>query len=598
MISYGLIGIGFFVLTALWIGNYSWLSSIAATPKSPLYNTTEVCSPLYTAASANSRYYADGTSKHYQYNLPEKCNPSESIDIISFDSTNTLNTGIWYVSNISSSSTTLNISKIVSSGDGSHMYAAVFGDYIYHSTDQASTWHALTNASIGNWVSIACSADGNILWAAQNPGYLYLTTNAGVNFTRQSAALVNSSRGWQAIVTVISGDLASACAIENGCYTTTDNGSTWTRTIAENTTLLSNSLCMCTIDGTMYAGTNMGFYASGTLKRNTNITKNIVCGQTGANSVYATENGYLMYSTNNGLNWTAQITNFNAIDILSGIVTTSYSQFVATRENSVYMSFDTASTWYAQEGTAVAINENGFSQISLSVSEVSTTPVAYIFATSPLSSTTAIWKNLQTTTNQRYADFVCQACGDSWFDVNFLLAESSSDFNGVTITDSVIDGSTIGSTERSTGAFSQLIIGTGSSVIDHYDKEDVLVTSMASVAFSNVSCLFRFRRIGSLVTVCWTSMTSYIGGSLTVVTAPSTIPPNFRSTIVPAFTYPVSVQNLDSGNGTTGFVIINSTPGTATLAWQQNINNPNQIWENGKLLRIASSCISYVVEAA
>jgi len=48
----------------------------------------------------------------------------------------------------------------------------------------AQTWTQATNAPIGNWHSVASSADGNNLIAAVEFGGVYISTNSGVTWTQ------------------------------------------------------------------------------------------------------------------------------------------------------------------------------------------------------------------------------------------------------------------------------------------------------------------------------------------------------------------------------------------------------------------------------
>ena len=74
-----------------------------------------------------------------------------------------------------------------------------------------------------NWQAVACSADKSRLVAVVNGGPVYLSTDAGTNWTASSAPTAN----WKAVACSADG-MTIIAAINNGpIYTSTDAGATW-----------------------------------------------------------------------------------------------------------------------------------------------------------------------------------------------------------------------------------------------------------------------------------------------------------------------------------------------------------------------------------
>jgi hypothetical protein len=62
----------------------------------------------------------------------------------------------------------------------------VNGGYIYTSTDSGVNWTQQTNSGQRQWKGITSSSDGIKLAASVNGGYIYTSTDSGVNWTQQT----------------------------------------------------------------------------------------------------------------------------------------------------------------------------------------------------------------------------------------------------------------------------------------------------------------------------------------------------------------------------------------------------------------------------
>jgi len=110
------------------------------------------------------------------------------------------------------------------SADGGRL-AAVSSDRVLNSSDAGMTW--VTNNAVGNWKTLASSADGVRLVSGPggSTGSIYVSTNSGANWTPTSAPLAY----WTAVAS--SGDglkLAAANISSRSIHTSTNGGRTWT----------------------------------------------------------------------------------------------------------------------------------------------------------------------------------------------------------------------------------------------------------------------------------------------------------------------------------------------------------------------------------
>ncbi len=112
------------------------------------------------------------------------------------------------------------MSSVASSGDGTKLFAAVNGGYIYSSINSGAAWFA-TGAPHTNWLAIACSADGTRLLAVATNGWVYKSLDSGTTWA--STNLLASSTGKFTIGAVASSaDGSVLTAVLNGSFIYTD----------------------------------------------------------------------------------------------------------------------------------------------------------------------------------------------------------------------------------------------------------------------------------------------------------------------------------------------------------------------------------------
>ena len=199
-----------------------------------------------------------------------------------------------------------------SSGDGTKLYAAASGGFLYYSTNSGTEWSALSFAA-QSWSSLDCSQDGTRLVGGTFGGAVYTFLN-GVNVTSKSigiavTAVASSSNGTNLVAATSGGQLyissnagvswgtagnspsakwsgvASsadgtrlAAAITNGTiYVSANSGSTWTATSAPTkgwAAIASSSdgskLVAVASQGGIYTSSNWG--TTWTLETNNNAS--------------------------------------------------------------------------------------------------------------------------------------------------------------------------------------------------------------------------------------------------------------------------------------------------------------------------------------
>jgi photosystem II stability/assembly factor-like uncharacterized protein len=117
---------------------------------------------------------------------------------------------------------------VAGSADGTKWVAAAIGyagEYggIYTSTNSGFNWVQRTNVPLSTWGSVACSADGKRLVAAESFGFIYTSTNAGATWVSNSAPYAP----WAAVASSADGTRLVAVAQAKGIFISTNEGLDW-----------------------------------------------------------------------------------------------------------------------------------------------------------------------------------------------------------------------------------------------------------------------------------------------------------------------------------------------------------------------------------
>lgn len=195
------------------------------------------------------------------------------------------------------------------------------GGYLYTSTDDGLNW--AQRASIQNWSAVAQADDGTTMIAAAAGGYMYKSTDAGVNWN-----VVATERNWRSIA--CSSDCSVILAAEsNGkLYRSLDFGSTWLQMESTrnwrsvSVSANGNTMLALPYDGQPYISTNRGIsWGSGSTTFVNPTWTSASVSADGSKIFAAPYMGWIAYSENSGSSWTSYMvpSNTNAISYASGV---------------------------------------------------------------------------------------------------------------------------------------------------------------------------------------------------------------------------------------------------------------------------------------
>ena len=214
--------------------------------------------------------------------------------------------------------------SVASSSDGTRLFAADNGGSIYLSTNAGANWSSSSIHYGGGQFTmykVAASSDGTKLVAAgfyynngYNGIYIYRSTNSGLSWSvvTNSPALV-----WQAVASSSDGTRLVAVASGGQVWTSTDSGSSWTaRGSSQNWSSVASSsdgtkLVAVVSGGSIWTSTNAGTnWTAQTGAASTNWS--CVASSADGTKLVAAVNGGLIYiSTDSGATWTPQASTQN-----------------------------------------------------------------------------------------------------------------------------------------------------------------------------------------------------------------------------------------------------------------------------------------------
>jgi hypothetical protein len=211
-----------------------------------------------------------------------------------------------------------------SSADGTKLYAALLGGFIYYSTNSGSTWSSFGLGA--NWTSLACSSDGTRLVASTSNGGISNFLNqvyvggASAGFPVTSVAssasgnnLIAAGYGgtlytyaggkwstaggtggtsakWNAVASSADGSKLAAAVSNGTVYVSSNFGSSWTTTAAptKNWVSLASSsdgskLAAVALQGGIYTSSNFGVTWTLETNNNASATANWTCVTSSAN---------------------------------------------------------------------------------------------------------------------------------------------------------------------------------------------------------------------------------------------------------------------------------------------------------------------------
>ncbi len=244
---------------------------------------------------------------------------------------------------------------IASSSDGTKLVAGDYSSgYIYTSTNSGVNWTAQTSSGTRSWHCISSSSNGTKLAAAGNSGYIYTSTNSGINWSQQTSS---GSRQWEGIVSSSDGTNLASIVYGGYIYTSTNSGVNWTQQTSAGsrawhgiaTSSDGTKLVACVSGGYIYTSTNSGINWTQQTTGGSRYWEGIASSSDGIKLAALADGGdYIYTSTNSGVNWTAQISSGRREwwDIASSSDGTKLAAIVG--QGYVYVSTNSGVSWSEQ----------------------------------------------------------------------------------------------------------------------------------------------------------------------------------------------------------------------------------------------------------
>ena len=254
-------------------------------------------------------------------------------------------------------------SSVASSADGVKLIAAQTSGPIYISTNSGATWSS-NNSPVGNWAAVASSADGTRLAAAANAGLtglFYLSSNAGLSWSTNNAFTAgNNYANWISISSSPDGTRLAATAedFENTVYVFAS----------------VNSGASCSVS--VFGGGCIGC----------GLTSSRITASANGTRVWVSFNdsyhggldggGFMEFSSNSGIDW-SDLPNPNpekswsAIAAASAYITRIVASTHLNNDGLIYTSTNSGNAWTTNDSpvgnwSAVASSEDGNNLVAVS----------------------------------------------------------------------------------------------------------------------------------------------------------------------------------------------------------------------------------------
>lgn len=254
--------------------------------------------------------------------------------------------------------------SVASSADGRKLVAAQYEGKMYMSSDSGISWTVCTARpaceSDRSWWTLASSADGSRL-VATGDDLIYTSNDSGVSWTACTAKpACEPGRYWTNVVSSADGSKLVAVEWDGLIYTSIDGGASWTvcttKPVCEvgrkwasvASSADGSKLVVAELDGPIYTSTDGG--VSWTARESTNQAWTWLASSADGNKLVAEVRGGKIYtSTDGGASWTPRESNQDWYGLASSA---DGSKLVAARSGGqIYTSADSGVRWTAREST-------------------------------------------------------------------------------------------------------------------------------------------------------------------------------------------------------------------------------------------------------
>ena len=250
--------------------------------------------------------------------------------------------------------------SVASSADGSKLVAAELGGHLYTSADSGQTWTA--HETFRFWFSVASSADGSKLVAADRGGRLYTSADSGQTWVPH-----DTDRLWFSVASSADGRKLAAAEQGGPLYTSADSGQTWVprnTSITQNWTWVAssadgNKLVAASQFGQLYTSTDSG--QTWVPRDSARNWTSVASSADGSKLVAAASGGNLYTSTDSGETWIPRDSSRSWSAVASSA---DGSKLVAAVSGgNLYTSTDSGETWIPRDSSrgwrAVASSADG-----------------------------------------------------------------------------------------------------------------------------------------------------------------------------------------------------------------------------------------------
>jgi hypothetical protein len=193
--------------------------------------------PVYLSTNSGATWAATSTPSNLWTSIAASADGSRLValaaqwqDGLIYRSTNS---GVDWIPTSAPGTPNVRWGSVACSADGRIVVATTTPGGIYRSLDSGATWTVTRAPNTNHWTSIACSADGTRLAAASGnyavppyfsvPGAIYLSSDSGETWAKASAP---EGKLWVSIA--CSADGTRLIAAESLVYVSTNSGATWT----------------------------------------------------------------------------------------------------------------------------------------------------------------------------------------------------------------------------------------------------------------------------------------------------------------------------------------------------------------------------------
>ncbi len=246
-------------------------------------------------------------------------------------------------------------SVVALTADGSELWAGMNDGGLFFAGNNGDTWSNLSSGLLANpAVNVFSGSGENILCGTSNYGTVFLSEDAGMDWTRANLRLEDSYS--EVLSLALQGNSVFAGTFGEGIFHSTDGGENW---ITVNNGLMVNTdITALAFDGTtLFAGTGVGLYLSTDNGASWNSSSDL--SYIGVNALVVTDGNILAGTYGNGIYisydegqlWFPSDSGFNSLPwegncpTVNTFVVSGHDVFAGTSDSGIFRSSDEGMHW-------------------------------------------------------------------------------------------------------------------------------------------------------------------------------------------------------------------------------------------------------------